>query len=145
MKEEFLKYLKDIGITTQTLTNRIEELYNYCSRIVSEDFDDIFIEDIVKENKERDYFGMSLFTKKLCISINNIFEDEYHVSPFYKQNFDGVIIKKLSYDFIEANEDSRLNIEVHYRNRVWYAKATYKNCDYLKNIFDKYFKPILKT
>lgn len=145
MKEEFLKYLKDIGITTQTLTNRIEELYNYCSRIVYEDFDDIFIEDIVKENKERDYFSMNLFTKKLYLSINNIFEDEYHVVPFYKQNFEGVIIKKLSYDFIEANKDSRLNIKIIYKSHIWEAKATYKNCDYLKNIFEKYFKPILKT
>ena len=145
MKEEFLKYLKDIGITTQTLTNRIEELYNYCSRIVNEDFDDIFIEDIVKKNKERDYIGMILFTKKLFFIINNIFKDEYNALSFYKQNFEVVIIKKLSYDFIEANEDSRLNIEIHYGSRVWDLKATYKNCDYLKNIFDKYFKPILKT
>jgi len=145
MKEKFLNYLKDINLTTQKLTNRIEELYQICVEIVGQEFDDIFIDDIIKKNKERDYLGMGLFSKDIFATIGNIYEDKIDIITVSKLNLEllGITIKKESYDFIEANEDSILKIELLCGMSSLESRATSKNCDHLKNIFERYYKPLL--
>lgn len=146
MNEKFLNYLKDIGISTQKLTNRIEELYQLCVGIVGHDFDDISIDDIVKKTRERDYVSMGFFSKDIIITINNIYEDTIDIIPvsILSQELSMITIKKESYDFIEANEDSRLLIELFWGIHSIESRATSKNCDYLKKIYERYFKPLIK-
>ncbi len=47
MKEEFIKYLNTIGITTQVLLNRIEAIYEICLEICPEEVVDIFVDEYV--------------------------------------------------------------------------------------------------
>jgi len=147
MNEKFLNYLKDIGISTQKLTNRIEELYQLCVSIVGHDFDDISIDDIVKKTRVRDYVSMGFFSKDIIITINNIYEDKIDIIPVSKisQELATITINKESYDFIEANEDSRLLIELIWGDHGIVSRATSKNCDYLKDIFERYYKPLIKS
>ena len=146
MNEKFLNYLKDIGVTTQKLTDRIEELYQICVRIVGHEFDDISIDDIVKKNGERDYISVGFFSKDIFVTINSIYEDTFDIIPVSKlsQELSTILIKKESYDFLEASEDSRLKIELDCNTLNIESRATSKNCDYLKNMFERYYKPLLK-
>ena len=147
MNEKFLNYLKDIGITTQKLTDRIEELYQISVRMVGHEFDDILIEDIVKKNKERDYISVFFFSKDIIVIINNIYEAIIDIIPVPNliHGLMRIRIRNESYDFIEANEDSRLFIELTSNDLIIESRATSKNCDYLKDIFEKYYKPLIKS
>lgn len=146
MNEKFLNYLKDIGITTQKLTDRIEELYKISVRIVGHEFDDISIEDIVKKNRERDYLSVSFFSKDFIVIINNIYENFIIINSFsnLSQDLTTITIRNESYDFTEAKEDSRLIVELNLKDHVIESRATSKNCDYLKDIFERYYKPLFK-
>jgi len=147
MKEKFLNYLKDIGINTQKLTNRIEELYQICVRIVGHEFDDISIDDFVKKNEVSDYLSLGFFSKDIIASISNIYEDEIDIISISKlyEDLQSINIKIESYDFIEANKDSRLIINVVSGTQALESRASSKNCDYLKNIYERYYKPLLRS
>ena len=96
---------------------------------------------------ERDYVNVGFFTKDTLFSFGNIYEDKINIIPFSKfsQKLTMITIRTESYDFIEANEDSRLIIELYCGEHILQSRGTSKNCDYLKNIFERYFKPMIKN
>ena len=55
MKEEFLEYLKIIGITTNTLIERIKSIYEMFEQIAPDEITDIFISEYINKKNEREY------------------------------------------------------------------------------------------
>ena len=63
MKEEFIDYLKLIGITTEEYLNRIETIMEVHSELCQEEIIDIFVDEYIKEDGTREYEDLSLFSR----------------------------------------------------------------------------------
>lgn len=146
MREEFKKYLNTIGITTHVLHNRIEEIYEVCSEMCPDEIIDIIVEDYIKEDGTREYEHVNFLSEKYIIGATNfVSTDQFLIAPL-KKKVDDYKITKTNYDFKRANEKSRLNLvsTLNDGNVNWSLKASKENCDFLKDIILKYFKPNLR-
>ncbi len=144
MKDIFFQYLEDIGITTQALIKRIEEMHDFYRKICPEEFEDIFLEDIINKSKERDFVGLSFFSKNYCLSSANFLSEDTFVMVSNHREIIALEIKPKNYDFEEATEFSRMTVDASEVVSGWAGKATGKNCKYLKEIAEKYFVPNIK-
>lgn len=145
MKGEFVKYFKSIGIMTQPLLNRIEQIYEFCSEICPDEIVDVFVDDYIKEDGTREYEDITFFSNKYLISVLQFLtKDESHLTPIKKKMLNCTIHKK-DYDFKKATEKSRLYLNFNVDSgSVGKYKASKENCDYLKQIIFKHVIPNLK-
>lgn len=147
MKEEFVEYLKMIGITAEEYLKRIETIMDVHSNICQEEIIDIFVDEYIKEDGTRDYTGISLFSNKYDFGALQFLTEDHIVLTKRREDVYAIAIKKKDYDFKKATENSRLNIDVRYD--VGEMSATYRaskaNCDCLKKIYFKYIVPNIKN
>ena len=141
MKIEFVNYLNEIGITTEVLINKIEEIYETFCRICSEDFIDIFVEDIMNQDNMREFIGISFFSDNYVASMSNFLVKESIIITSFNKKIDFVIIDKKNFNLDTAAETSRMSVEAQFSDGNWGGKATGKNCEYLNKIVGKYFIP----
>ncbi|MFZ2411541.1 MAG: hypothetical protein WAW23_08220 [Candidatus Methanoperedens sp.] len=145
MKDEFIKYLNTIGITTQVLHNRIEEIYEVCSEMCPDEIVDIFVDEYIKEDGSRDYEDLNFFSDTYqCGAKQFLTKDDYGIARLKKK----VLLSKIqmqNYDFKKATEKSRLYLEVKFEGELLASfKASKENCDFLRDIILKYYKPNFK-
>ena len=145
MKDEFIEYLNTIGITTDALHERIEQIYKDCLDICPEEVVDIFVEEYIKEDGSRELENVDFFSENYQFSANQFLtKDDYNLVRL-KKNFLLFRIQKQNYDFKKATQNSRLNLVVKIEgNLTGELKASKENCDFLKDIFFKYFRSNLK-
>ena len=141
MKIEFLNYLNEIGITTETLINRIKEIYETFCKISPEDFNDIFVEDFMNKNNMREFLGISFFSDNYILSMQNFLAKESFVIISFNKNIKFVEINKKDFNLGIAAETSRMSVEARFSKGIWTDKATGKNCEYLNKIIEKYLIP----
>ncbi len=55
MKEEFIEYLKSIGITAEEYLKRIETIMEVYSELCQGEIVDIFVDEYIKEDGTREY------------------------------------------------------------------------------------------
>ena len=144
MEEKFINYLKSIGIT-ETLHEKIEEIYKFYKDICPDEITDIFVTEYVKEDGSREYQNLWFFSPKYCMEAKLfVTQDDFDIAPIGNR-IERWGIKKQDYDFKKVTEKSRfyLNFITDSNTRAAF-QASKKNCDYLKNIFLQYVLPNLK-
>ncbi|MGB9978851.1 hypothetical protein [Methanobacterium sp.] len=137
MKENFYKYLLDIGIT-KTYGKKVEEIYNFYKNVCLEPIEDVFITDYITEDQLREYESLWFFSKNYAMEAKRFIKEyDLDMSPISKVT--RWEIKKKDYDFENATEKSRMSL--HFSSDIGITfnfKASKENCDYLKKIFNTY-------
>ena len=141
MKIEFINYLNEIGIITETLINRIKEIYETFCKISPEDLIDIFVEDFMKKNNMREFIGISFFSDNYVLSMRNFLANESYVISSFKKKITYIEFNKKDFNLDIAAETSRMSVEAQFSDFNWTGKATGKNCEYLNKIVRKYLIP----
>jgi hypothetical protein len=138
MKKEFIDYLKAIGIT-HVIIKRIDTIYNFYKGVCDEEIADIFVTDIFNVDGGREYENIWFFSQSYMMEAKQFTsEDDFDMTPMREQiNYWSVKMK--DYNFQKATDKSRLYIEVSIDHGLsGDFKAAKENCDYLKDIFQKY-------
>ena len=144
MKEEFIKYLKSIGLT-ETLCKRIETIYEFYRDLCPDEITGIFVTDYIIEDGSREYENLWFFSKKYAMEAKQfITKDDFDILPI-KNRINYWTIQKWDYDFKKATEKSRLYLRFDQdTGKYGEFKASKENCDYLRDIILKYVLPNLK-
>lgn len=143
MKNSFEEYLGKIGITTVPIKERIDKFINLFTQICNEEMSDIFIDDIVTTNGERKYTGLTCFSKNYTICADNFLEEEKIIFGKVDEPIIHLTFNTNEYDFKKATKESRLNINLEFRQGAMYGdyKASNANCNFLRDIHFKYLLP----
>jgi len=149
MKKEFDEYLKIIGLE-KPLIDKVEQIYNFYEPLFKfhgEKIDDIFVSEYLKDDGERVYENLWFFSKYLSAEAKNFISnrDDFDMIT-QNRNVLYYEIYKEEYDFKNYSDKSLFKLEAKYGfyNRMGELKASKENCDYLKNIFFKYFASNLR-
>lgn len=142
MKEEFNRYLKEIGIT-EDFYERSMQVLKLFSNLIDEDITDIFVSEYVDGEGKRNYDDMLLFTHRKIIEARQFLRaNDYFINCTQSCPLSGFNVKTTEYHFEEATEKSRLNMQAFFGSHLLInMKASGKNCDYLNGILKKYFFP----
>jgi hypothetical protein len=115
MQEGFTQYLSSIGIGGP-IANRVEEIYAFYDEIlrrIGDEIQDIFMTDYIQQDGIRQYENLWFFSDKFVMEAK-LFINKDDFDFFYlKQRVDYLRVTKENYDFKEATEQSRLNVEWH--------------------------------
>lgn len=144
MKEEFVKYLKSVGVT-ETLQTRVASIYKTFEEMCPDEITDIFVTDYIKNDMEREYESLWFFSEKFMMEAKKFITNEnFDMMPFKKKILYWNTISK-NYDFNEATEESRLNVHVVVFPGQSFAdfKASRENCNDLRDIILKHIIPNL--
>lgn len=141
MKEQFITYLKSIGMT-QIFVNRVDEICQFYENILKTKLDDeiidIFVTDYITKEEKREYENLYLFSKKFFMEAKLfITQDDFDMLPI-SENITYLKITKQNYDFMVSSEKSRLNVHFVSGMSGGDLKASGENCNYLKEIYFKY-------
>jgi len=144
MKEEFIKYLEDVGLTGP-IRERAKTIYEFYREICPDEITGIFITDYMKEDGERVYENLWIFSEKYCMEAKQfITTDDFDITPI-KNRIIYWVLKKQDYDFKKATEKSRVYLEFRMDTEIsGELKASKKNCDYLRDTILEYIKSNLK-
>ena len=74
MKDEFLKYLKSIGME-KSLINRIDQVCSNLESLARREIDDIFVTDYVREDGIRVYENLRIFTEGYIVEADQFQSD----------------------------------------------------------------------
>ncbi len=143
MKPQFSEYLASIGIK-DLFYQKVEEDYVFYSDLLDEDILDIFVTEYVDGEGRREYENLWLFTATCVMEAKQfLMEDKFDLMPIKNRVLRWEIAKR-DYDFKEAVAKSRMRLQVFLDNNfVCDLKASQENCDFLRDILLKYFKPNL--
>ena len=144
MKEEFIEYLKSIGIAV-ALFKKIDAIYELYKELYPDEIMDIFITDYIKEDGSREYENLWFFSEKTCMEAKQFITKEDFDIIRIKKRVNIWNIRKHNYDFKKAIDTSRLFLRVNFDIDVdGELKAAKNNCDNLRKIILKYIVPNLK-
>lgn len=147
MKTEFYSYLESIGLTDVSV-KRIQEICQFYENILhrlDDEIQDIFVTDFISKDETRQYENLWFFSKKYFMEAKLFLtQDDFDIAPSVKIRY--IDIKKQDYDFVKANEKSRLYIDYRFPYPSGGSfKASKNNCDYLKEIYLKHILPNLNS
>ncbi|MFW9897564.1 MAG: hypothetical protein ACFFD7_17295 [Candidatus Thorarchaeota archaeon] len=140
MREEFNQYLKIINVDSPLIYKRIEELIIMMKNLHSEEIYDILIGEYINKEGERVISGLGIYSENFVVIFGNFLHDNEFSIYNHKKPLKSINIISQNYDFLEANQDSKLAINLFFRKEEGFSGiATGINCDYLKKIVYKYF------
>ena len=144
MKEEFIKYMEDVGLTGP-IRERAKSIYDFYREICPDEITGIFITDYMNEDGGRVYEHLWFFSEKYCMEAKQfITTDDFDITPI-KNRITYWGLKKQDYDFKKATEKSRLYLKFVIDTRsACEFKASKENCDHFKDIILEYIKSNLK-
>lgn len=146
MKEEFIEYLKSIGIT-EILQKRIATIYEVFQKTCPDEISDIFVTDYIKDDASREYENLWFFSEKYLMEAKQFAtRDDFDIMPFKKKIVYWNTVSQ-DYDFKKATEKSRLSMYIAVLpGREAYAdfKAARENCDCLMERILKHVVPNLQ-
>jgi len=107
-----------------------------------EEIEEVFLSDYIKDDGTREYESVWFFSKGYCMEAHNfITENSIDIVPI-RTNRLQVDLK--DYDFKKATEKSRLRVLIQLGEALQgEIKAAKENCDVLRDITIRYFKPRL--
>ncbi|HEV2111910.1 MAG TPA: hypothetical protein VGT99_11195 [Gammaproteobacteria bacterium] len=137
MKDAFREYILDLGLGGPALER--------CSRVlafydgVGLNAEDIFISEYREANNNRVYESMLVFTKSHIAEAHQFLtSDIYDMTAIGKMFYWKV--SRSDYEGRAAGEAARLSVTVQFENNLsCNMKASGHNCDFLRDIFNKYF------
>lgn len=136
------EYLNRMGITTDILKDRVKLAYSVASQMCPEEIEEVFVSDYIKDDGIREYESVWFFSKGYCIEAHNfITENSIDIVRIKTKRLQ---IELKDYDFKKATEKSRLRVLILLGETLeGEIKAAKENCDVLRDITIKYFKPRL--
>ena len=94
MREEFIEYLKSVGIT-EPLYKKIETVYEFYREICPDEITDIFVTDYITEDGSREYEHLCFFSEKFFMDAKQfITKDDLSINPIKKRLYHLHIEKK---------------------------------------------------
>jgi hypothetical protein len=143
MKKQFTAYLKSIGMS-DVLIRRVETIHKFYQDICPEEITGIFVNDFMKEDGNREYESLWLFSQTYVMEAKSfISKDKFDMTPLHKK-VTYWKIEKQDYDFAKATEKSRVNLQIVFCSPIdGIFKASKENCDFLRNVFLKHIMPNL--
>lgn len=144
MKEQFLDYLKAIGLT-ETLVERVVGIYGFYTRLCPEDITGLFVCDYRTNDGGREYESLWFFSRSYSMEAKGfIHRDDFDMMATGLKLVHVQVVKE-HYDFQRARPESRLNVRFHLSAEGFYGqlKASSENCDFLKAILREHVIPNL--
>lgn len=143
MNAEFIDYLNNLNIT-ETLQKRIEYIYEVFEVMCSDEIVNIFVTNYIKGNGSKEYENLWFFSTKYAMEAKNFIKtDDFDITPI-KNRINYWNIKMENYNYQNATQTSRLFLTFKSNVHIDFTfKASEKNCDYLRDIIQKYVKPNL--
>ncbi|MFX1450282.1 MAG: hypothetical protein ACFFCM_05545 [Promethearchaeota archaeon] len=144
MKETFMKYLMEIGITGD-LYKRVEAIYHFYEKIIKEEIIVLFISEYITKDGTREYEHLVFFSENYAMSAKEFIKMDLFDCIIYKKRIIRWEINKKNYDFVKAKENSRMNLVFTFETAIeinsFDLKASKENCDYLKDLFNNIVVP----
>ena len=143
MNTELIDYLNNLNIS-DILQNRIEHIYETFKEMCPDEIVDIFVTNYIKENGSKEYENLWFFSSIYTMEAKNFITiDDFDITPI-KNRINYWNIKMENYNYQSATQTSRLFLKFRLAADVnCELKASEENCDYLKDIIQKYVKPNL--
>lgn len=134
------EYLNRMGITTDILKDRVKLAYSMASQMCPEEIEEVFVSDYIKDDGTREYDSVWFFSKGYCIEAHSfITENSIDIVRIKAKR---IQVELKDYDFKKATEKSRLQVTILLEETLeGKIKAAKENCDVLRDITIKYFKP----
>jgi hypothetical protein len=141
MTPEMSQYLEAIGISKHFLA-RAKEVYDFYTPLLDEEVEDLFVSEYVDGDGARQYESLWMFTKSHVMEATLFLTQD----DFDFTNIRNVVahwkIQKENYDFMKADEKSRMKVQVTLSSKLRCDfRASKENCDYLRAIFLRHIKP----
>lgn len=146
MKQEFIDYLEEVGITGALLDKALET-YIYYTKYLNVEVEDIFVSEYINPDGSRTYENLWFFNNVYCFEAKQfIVSEDYDMDFFRDVIFSFNIVKK---DFDIANllftDNSRMTLTFYLNAvRAGVIKASKSNCKKLAEINKKYIITNLK-
>ncbi len=141
MDAKIENYLRELE-ASDVLKRRVEEVMDFYEKALLEKIDDIFISEYIKEDNTRVFQSLWLFNQNYCFEAKEFMEkDDFDFCPI-KNRIGYWKIQKTNYVIGSASEKSRQSIVFHLEMALRVngeLKASKKNCDFLTELFMKYF------
>jgi len=144
MKPGFEEYLKQFEIS-ETLMNRIEEIYKIYVDVLGFEIEDIFVSERLDASNKQEFLSLWFFHSEYLFEAKN-FTTELNIDAIVvSKNILHWELKSREYDFRSSTEKSRFTVVIRQvpATLVSDMLATGKNCDQLLNVFQKYIQPNL--
>ena len=135
MNERFLEYLRRIGLT-ETLVQRVEDIYDLYARFCPEEISGIFVTDYVTKEGAREYENLWFFSNSYSMEAQAFIRTYRMDLMSIGRRVQYVKITKENFDFVEATKDSRINVQFTLAGAQFYGdlRASGNNCDYLMRV-----------
>jgi hypothetical protein len=144
MKEEFTRYLYEIGIK-DLFYIEVVKTYDRVTKLISDEITDIFVTDYVESDGRRNYEDLILFTSGRIVEAQRfITQGGLFVNQISSYPLAGMDLNSTAYDFENASAESRLNAGLVFGPAGFGGlridlKASGNNCDFLTAVLKKYF------
>ena len=148
MNHRFGEYLYVIGMP-EPLRKRVSDICAFYETLLSErlpgGIEDLFVSEYVKEDGTREYESVWMFAGSYRMEAHGFtLKDNFDVA-FCPAGTSYMRIEKESYDFSEAQAQSRMSVEVTFASPVHALqgrlRASGANCDYLRLVLAKHLVP----
>lgn len=143
MEDNFEEYLQELGME-QDLIDRVDQILSEYLLIKEFDIEDIFVSEFKNEEGETEYENLWFFTSDKTLEAKNFaFKDDYDIA-IIKDSVKYLKFTKNNFDFENATQNSRLNVEAVTTDDVQvHLKASGENCTKLFSLATKYLSPNL--
>lgn len=144
MKKEQLDYLESIGITGPLIA-KVEAAYNYYSKYLACQLDDVFVSEYVNKDGARMYENLWFFNSKFCYEAKLFMTEDDFDTDVIHNNIATFSIQKTEFNIVEniVNDNSRMVLTFCFRitPREGEMKASKENCKQLSRLLKKYIQP----
>jgi hypothetical protein len=141
----FEEYFAAIGVR-EPIQKRIAELFEKVKKLYpDEEFVDVSINEYLDKDGARRYTDIRFYSSKISVNtLDFLIKEDFVICGLCKNLF-SINVESSNYDFVQANENSILRITgVLLERRVpMELRGIGTNCDYLFEIYKKYFLPRL--
>lgn len=144
-QKQIKKYLDDIGLTpVDVFLEIINNLTKIIDKLIPDKIEDVFIPTWF-EGINITYSGMDFITNGSLISFSGFSPDSKIIITTLRQTYNKIQIVYKDYDFTSATPQSYLNVTLSTKlGTILVSRAVGKNCDYLRDIVQKYYYPNLR-
>ena len=137
-------YLEDIGFVSKPFVNRIKPLLDIASKMCPTEITDIIITNYIKNDLTIEFQSLWFFSDKYCLEAKEFLTKVDLDIAFFFESVKYWNIKLENYNYKKAFANSKILLEVGLLQGVELEfRAEGRNCDYLRNIINKYIKPNL--
>jgi len=139
--ENFVRYLKSIGIDNPSLLKRCKLIFALCDRMTRETINDIFVTDGGSADSLREHDNLWCFTNNYAIEAKKFLtEVRLEIIPI-GQRISNWAVTAVDYEFGEVNPGSKLSLGFTTQGMTRELKAAGANCKHFSTIIENYIKP----